>query len=150
MGIYKININMIIYGGPYVHHDTGVTTSVTVEPVKHVTSSDTGTQVTTIFTTKTTKTTSTLDRKSDLLQTHKSGFHANTTTCKSFFTNFLYSKCTFPYAFTRLTKNNPFPITIILWINTNSNWFMFNWSTSCIEKYNRSINCESDIWQKDE
>ena len=55
MGIYKININMIIYGGPYVHQDTGVTTSVTVQPVKHVTSSDRGTQVITIFTTKTTQ-----------------------------------------------------------------------------------------------
>ena len=42
MGIYKININMIIYGGPYVHEDTGVTTSVTVEPVKDVTSSPIG------------------------------------------------------------------------------------------------------------
>ena len=48
MGIYKININMIIYGGPYVHEDTGVTTSVTVEPVKDVTSSDRGTQAITI------------------------------------------------------------------------------------------------------
>ena len=99
MGIYKININMIIYGGPYVHQDTGVTTSVTVEPVKHVTSSDRGTQVTTIFTTKTTQFELVGSKIRSIANVFKHGFHANTTTCKSAFTNFLHSKGTFPYPF---------------------------------------------------
>ena len=138
MGIYKININMIIYGGPYVHQDTGVTTSVTVEPVKHVTSSDRGTQVTTIFTTKTTQF-ELVGSKIRFSCKH----HVQKLFHKLFVLKMYMPVCIY-------AKNNPFPITIILWINTNSNWFMFNWSTSCIEKYNRSINCESDIWQKDE